>query len=114
MQTSQIRELDAAGFEAMVLGSPGPFLVEFSADWCPPCRMMEPVLAELAERLGDRLTIGRLDVDRDPEVTIPYGVLSMPTLILFAGGRPAARMVGFTSAGNVRRWVEQALAAAGG
>ena len=84
-------------------------LVDFSADWCPPCRMIEPVVDELATTLAGRLTVGRLDVDRDPEISIRYGVLGMPTLILFAGGRPVDRLVGFSSAGHVRRWVADAI-----
>jgi thioredoxin 1 len=114
METSHIRDLDAGAFEAAVLRSPGPVLVDFSAEWCPPCRMIEPVLAELATTLSDRLTVGRLDVELDPEIRIRYGVLSMPTLIFFAGGRPVDRLVGFSSAGRVRRWVADAMRATAG
>jgi thioredoxin 1 len=109
MQTTQIRDLEVGGFDAEVLGAARAVLVDFSADWCPPCRMIEPVLADLAAALGDRLTIVRLDVDRDPEVCLRYGVLGMPTLILFRGGDPVDRMIGFSSAGQVRRWVTEAL-----
>jgi thioredoxin 1 len=112
MQTSQIRDLETGTFEAEVLRAAGPVLVDFSADWCPPCRMIEPVVDELATTLAGRLTVGRLDVDRDPEISIRYGVLGMPTLILFAGGRPVDRLVGFSSAGHVRRWVADAMRAA--
>ena len=111
MQTTDVRALDAGTFEAAVLRSPGPVLVEFSADWCPPCRMMEPVIAQLAATHGDRLMVGRLDVDRDNEISVQYGVMSMPTLILFADGEPVDRMVGFTNAGHIRRWVEAAVLA---
>lgn len=114
MQTSAIREVDAGTFAAEVLETSGPVLVEFSADWCPPCRMMEPVLAELAGSLDGRLAIRRLDVDRDQEVSLRYSVLSMPTLVLFSAGRPVDRMVGFTTAGHVRRWVADRLAAIAG
>jgi thioredoxin 1 len=112
MQTSQIRDLETGAFEAEVLLAAGPVLVDFSADWCPPCRMIEPVVDELAATLAGRLTVGRLDVDRDPEISMRYGVLGMPTLILFAGGRPVDRLVGFSSAGHVRRWVADAMRAA--
>ena len=99
MQTSAIRELDPGAFEAEVLRAAGPVLVDFSAGWCPPCRMIEPVVAELAATLADRLTVLRLDVDRDPGVGARYGVLSMPTLILFSAGQPVDRLVGFSTAG---------------
>jgi thioredoxin 1 len=109
MQTIPIRDLDAGAFDAEVLRAAGPVLVDFSADWCPPCRMIEPVVAELASTLAGRLTVFRLDVDHHPEVGIRYGVMSMPTLILFGGGRPVDRLVGFSTAGHVRRWVADAM-----
>ncbi len=114
MQTSQIRDLETGTFEADVLRAAGPVLVDFSADWCPPCRTMEPVVDELATTLAGQLTVGRLDVDRHPEISIRYGVLSMPTLILFAGGRPVDRLVGFSSAGHVRHWVARTMRATAG
>jgi len=113
MSTNQIRELDAGTFEDEVLRADGPVLVDFSADWCPPCRMMDPVVDELATTLAGQLAVGRLDVDRHPEMGARFGVLSMPTLILFAGGRPVDRLVGFSGAGQVRRWVAGAMRAAG-
>jgi thioredoxin 1 len=114
MHESQIRELDTETFEAAVLEPGSPVLVEFSAGWCPPCRMIEPVVAELANSLAGRLQVFRLDVDRFPEISARYSVLSMPTLMLFAGGRPADRLVGFASAGHVRRWVDSVLPPRGG
>jgi thioredoxin 1 len=112
MQTSHIRDLDTDSFEDEVLRAAGPVLVDFSADWCPPCRMIEPVVEELATALAGRLTVRRLDVDRDPDVSVRFGVLSMPTLILFAGGRPVDRLVGFSTARHVREWVAGAMQAA--
>jgi thioredoxin 1 len=114
MQMSQIRDLDGGTFEAEVLRADGPVLVDFSADWCPPCRMIEPVVAELASTHRGRLTVGRVDVDRDPEIGARYGVLGMPTLILFVGGRAVDRLVGFSSPGHVRRWVADTMPAATG
>src|SRR5262249_37923617 len=109
MQTSAIRDVDTDTFATVVLQAAGPVLVEFSADWCPPCRMIEPVVAELATSLDGRLAVCRLDSDRDPDVNVRYTVLSLPTLILFSGGRPVDRLVGFSSAGHVRRWVTDTL-----
>jgi thioredoxin len=112
MQTSHVRELHTGSFDEEVLGAAGPVLVDFSADWCPPCKMIDPVVEELAASLAGQVTVGRLDVDRDPEVSIRYGVLGMPTLILFVGGRPVDRLVGFSTPGHVRRWVTDAVRAA--
>jgi thioredoxin 1 len=113
MQTSAMRDVDAGAFDAEVLSTAGPVLVDFSADWCPPCRILEPVLADLAAALDGRLAIRRLDVDRDPEIGVRYGVLGMPTLILFAGGRPVDRLVGFSGARRVREWIAGVLPAGG-
>jgi thioredoxin 1 len=81
-------------FAAEVLDSDLPVLVEFTADWCPPCRMIAPVLAEIAVEEADRLRIVQLDVDTNPATQAAYGVLSMPTLMVFRGGEPVKSMVG--------------------
>ncbi|MDQ6918299.1 MAG: thioredoxin [Candidatus Dormibacteraeota bacterium] len=114
MQTSSIRDFDAHTFDAAIRPPAGPVLVDFWADWCPPCRMIEPVVAEMADAYRGRLRVGRLDVDRNPEIGMRYGVMGMPTLILFIGGQPVDRLVGFSSAGQVRRWVADRLPSAAG
>jgi thioredoxin 1 len=76
--------------------------------------MMEPVLAELATFYSGRMEVVRLDVDRDQDVSMRYSVMSMPTLMLFAGGQPVDRMVGFSNANRVRGWVADTLRAATG
>ncbi|MEU1177475.1 thioredoxin domain-containing protein [Streptomyces sp. NPDC005820] len=81
-------------FEAEVIGSELPVLVEFTADWCPPCRQMAPVLKALALEEGDRLKVVQLNVDHNPETTNAYKVLSMPTFMVFRGGEPVKAMVG--------------------
>lgn len=83
-----------ADFEAEVMHSDLPVLVEFTADWCPPCRQMGPVLSALAAEEGERLKVVQLDVDTNPETTNAYRVLSMPTFMVFRGGRPVKSMVG--------------------
>ncbi|MEV5017184.1 thioredoxin family protein [Streptomyces sp. NPDC053780] len=87
-------EVTDAEFGSEVLGSELPVLVEFTADWCPPCRQMAPVLSALAEEEGDRLRVVQLDVDRNPATTNAYKVLSMPTFMVFRGGEPVKSMVG--------------------
>ncbi|MGW5784099.1 thioredoxin [Streptomyces sp. NPDC003757] len=87
-------EVTDADFAAEVIGSDLPVLVEFTADWCPPCRQMAPVLSALAEEEGDRLRVVQLNVDRNPATTNAYKVLSMPTFLVFRGGEPVKSMVG--------------------
>ncbi|MFE1585006.1 thioredoxin family protein [Streptomyces sp. NPDC058737] len=87
-------EVTDADFAAEVIGSDLPVLVEFTADWCPPCRQMAPVLSALAEEEGDRLRVVQLNVDRNPTTTNAYKVLSMPTFLVFRGGEPVKSMVG--------------------
>ncbi|HLL37920.1 MAG TPA: thioredoxin family protein [Streptomyces sp.] len=83
-----------ADFAAEVIGSELPVLVEFTADWCPPCRQMGPVLSAVAAEEGERLKVVQLDVDTNPETTNAYKVLSMPTFMVFRDGEPVRSMVG--------------------
>lgn len=89
-----VTEVTDADFAAEVIGADLPVLVEFTADWCPPCRQMGPVLSELAFEEADRFRVVQLDVDTNPETTLAYGVLSMPTFMVFRDGEPVTSMVG--------------------
>ncbi|MFD2688020.1 thioredoxin family protein [Streptomyces phyllanthi] len=99
-----VTEVTDADFEAEVIGAELPVLVEFTADWCPPCRQMGPVLTALASEEGDRLKVVQLDVDTSPGTTNAYKVLSMPTFVVFRGGEPVRSMVG---ARSKRRLLEE-------
>ncbi|QIQ02593.1 thioredoxin [Streptomyces liangshanensis] len=81
-------------FDAVVRESELPVLVEFTADWCPPCRQLAPVLSAVAAEQAGRLKVVQLDVDTNPGITTRYGVLAMPTLLLFRDGEPVKSMVG--------------------
>jgi thioredoxin len=83
-----------ATFKTDVLGSDKTVVVDFWATWCGPCTMIEPILADLAGQWSDRLRVVRIDVDANPDVTRRYGVMSMPTLMLFRDGEPVLRMIG--------------------
>jgi len=81
-------------FETEVLGSDQPVLVDFWAEWCVPCHMVSPVVEEIGRDKGDALSVVKLNIDENPEVTRKYGVMSIPTLIMFVGGEEKARVVG--------------------
>ena len=98
-------------FAAEVLAEQGPVLVDFTADWCPPCRMIAPVLAEVAREQAGRLKVVTLDVDVNPGTQSAYGVLSMPTLLLFQGGEPVKSLVGARPKRRLLQELEQVLGA---
>ncbi len=95
--TAGVATVTDATFAGEVLASDLPVLVDFTASWCAPCRMITPVLAGLALEEADRLKVVRLDVDTDPATPAAYGVLAMPTLLLFRAGEPVKSLVGARS-----------------
>jgi thioredoxin 1 len=89
-----VEEIGAATFEAEVLGSPVPVVVDFWAPWCKPCEVIAPHLESLAAEWGGRARLVRVNVDDEPGISSRYGVLSLPTVILFADGEPKATVYG--------------------
>jgi thioredoxin 1 len=99
---------DGPTFEADVLRSGEPVVVDFYADWCPPCRAMTPVVEKLAAEFAGRVKIGKIDTDANQEIAIRYGVMGIPTLGLFKDGRLVDQLVGFPgSAAPVREWINK-------
>lgn len=84
-------------FDSDVLQSDKPVITDFWAEWCGPCKMIAPVLEDIAEEYDTQLTVAKLDVDENPNTAMRYGVQSIPTLILFKNGQEAARLVGAMS-----------------
>ncbi|MFD0276763.1 thioredoxin [Kitasatospora sp. NPDC127111] len=109
MRIAGVTEVTDETFATEVLGAEGPVLVDFTADWCPPCRQMVPVLAEIAREEAHRLTVVSLDVDRNPEAQARYGVLSMPTLMVFRGGEPVRSVVGARAKARLLRELDDVL-----
>jgi thioredoxin 1 len=101
----------SATFDERVLNAPGPVLVDFWADWCPPCKMIAPVLAQIARDEGDRLRVVAIDADTNPETMRRYGVLGMPTLILFVDGEVVSQTVGARPRAAILRELEPHLPA---
>ncbi|MBW3168170.1 thioredoxin [Qipengyuania flava] len=98
-----------ASFKSDVLESDKPVLVDFWADWCGPCKMIAPALEELSEELGDKVTIAKMDIMENPDVPGSMGVQSIPFLVLFKDGEPAAQLRGAAPKGQLKQWLEGAL-----
>ena len=98
-----------ATFDEMVMNSESLVLVDFWAEWCGPCKMIAPVLEELAQELDGQMTVGKLDVDHNPDTAMAFGVMSIPTLLLFKGGQPVDRIVGFQPKAQLKKRIETHL-----
>ncbi len=88
-------EATASNFDSDVLKSDQPVLVDFWADWCQPCKMLSPIVDQIATDYADKLSVAKLDADQYQEIAIRYGVTGLPTLILFKDGEPITRVSGF-------------------
>ncbi len=87
-------ELTDANFEENVLQSDKPVLVDFWAEWCGPCRLIGPIVKELADEFGDRAVIGKMDVDNNPGITAKFGIRNIPTILFFKNGEVVDKSVG--------------------
>lgn len=104
-----IKPVSDGSFEADVLNASGPVLVDFWAEWCGPCKMIAPALEDLAQEMGDRVTIAKVNIDENPQTPSKYGVRGIPTLLLFKGGQVAATKIGALPKTQLKQWVESVL-----
>ena len=102
-------EIDEAKFDEMVLKSKIPALVDFWAPWCGPCRMVAPIVDELAGEYAGKLNFFKVNVDDNQKVAQKYSVMSIPTLIVFKNGKPATNIVGFKPKGELKKVLDNAL-----
>jgi thioredoxin 1 len=106
---SDIKYVSDASFEQDVLKSDGPVLVDYWAEWCGPCKMIAPVLEDMAKEYVGRLTVAKLDIDANPGITSQFGIRGIPTLILFKDGKPHAQKVGALSKSQLAAFVDSNL-----
>ena len=109
MTTKNIVQVTDQNFETTVGASLQPILVDFWATWCAPCKMLRPVVEELATEYEGRVVVAELDVDANPVTASKFGVLSIPSLILFRAGKPAERIVGYKPKSYLRQKIDAVL-----
>ena len=97
-----------ANFEEEVLNSPLPVLVDFYADWCGPCKMLAPILHELAEEKSGTLKVGKVNVDEQMDLAIRFQVSNIPMLVVFKDGKPVAKSVGYRTKSEIAAMMEGA------
>ncbi len=103
-------EVNEAKFDEMVLKAKMPVLVDFWAPWCGPCRMVAPLVDELANEYEGKVSFMKLNVDDSPKIASKYGVMSIPALIIFKNGQPVSNIVGFRPKPELKKNIETALA----
>ena len=106
MSTSKVTD---ATFEADVLNSAEPVVVDFWAEWCGPCKMIGPSLEEIATEMAGKVKIVKMNVDENPGVPGTFGIRSIPTLILFKDGKAASQKVGAAPKGELVKWISAAI-----
>lgn len=98
-----------ASFEADVLKSDKPVLVDFWADWCGPCKMIAPALEEISEELADQVVIAKMDIMENPDIPGKMGVQSIPLMVLFKNGEAVAQKLGAAPKNQLKGWLESVL-----
>ena len=107
---ANIGDVTDQSFDQTVLSADAPVLVDFWAEWCVPCHMVSPVVEEIGNDKADKLRVAKLNIDDNPEATRKYGVMSIPSLILFKGGEEVARVVGARGKDALLKEIEPHLA----
>ena len=109
MASDLIKHISDASFDDDVLKSSTPVLVDYWAEWCGPCKMIAPILDEVAESYGDKLQVAKMNVDENRDVPAKFGIRGIPTLMLFKGGQLAATKVGALSKAQLTAFIDSHL-----
>ena len=109
MSSDNVIELTDAAFEQEILNSEIPALIDFWAEWCPPCKMLTPVIEELAGEFQGRVKFAKVDIDAQREVAAKFGISSIPTLLVFKDGQLAAKFIGRQSKVELKKALEEIL-----
>lgn len=107
--SQSIKNVSDTSFSEDVLKSDKPVLVDYWAAWCGPCKAIAPILDEIAEQYGDRVTIAKLNVDENPETAAKFGIRGIPTLMLFKDGQPTETKVGALSKTQLQEFLDSSL-----
>ena len=104
-----VGKVSDANFEAEVLKSTQPVVVDFWAEWCGPCKMIAPALEEISGSLGEKVKIVKLNVDENPATASKYGIMSIPTLMMFKNGEMSSRQVGAAPKQKLEQWITSSV-----
>lgn len=107
--SQSVKAVTDASFDADVLRSDLPVLVDFWAEWCGPCKMIGPIVEEIANEYQGRLAVGKLNVDENPGVPAKHGIRGIPTLIIFKNGAVVAQKVGAAAKSQLTAWIDSTL-----
>lgn len=104
--SESILKITDTDFENLVIKSEKPILVDYWAEWCGPCKMITPILEEIADEMEGRVLVGKLNVDENSQTPPKYGIRGIPTLMLFKGGEPVGTKVGALSKNDLKKFIE--------
>ena len=111
MATANVKEFTDGNFDAEVLKSATPVLVDFWAEWCMPCRMLTPTIEAVADEFAGKIKVGKMDTDANMQVPAKYNIQAIPTVILFKGGEMRKKFVGIQSKGDMAAAINELLKA---